>query len=54
MKRSGREDFWSLSNSTRYLPRETREYLKHTLAIHSRRPSGGVGAHRLACWPTSY
>jgi acetyl-CoA carboxylase carboxyltransferase component len=35
-------------------PRETREYLKQTLAIHSRRPTAGVGAHRLACWPTSY
>lgn len=35
-------------------PRETRGYLLDTLSIHSRRPTGGVGAHRLACWPTSY
>jgi len=41
MKRSGREDFWSLSNSTRYLPRETREYVPLILAaiIVSKNPS---------------
>jgi membrane-bound lytic murein transglycosylase D len=32
IKRSGREDFWSLSSSTRYLPRETREYVPLILA----------------------
>ena len=32
MKRSGREDFWSLSASSRYLPRETREYVPLILA----------------------
>jgi membrane-bound lytic murein transglycosylase D len=32
MKRSGRDDFWSLSSSTRYLPRETREYVPLILA----------------------
>ncbi len=32
MKRSGREDFWSLSSGTRYLPRETREYVPLILA----------------------
>ena len=32
MKRSGEDDFWSLSNSTRYLPRETREYVPLILA----------------------
>ncbi len=32
MKRSGRDDFWSLSNSSRYLPRETREYVPLILA----------------------
>ncbi len=32
MKRSGQDDFWSLSNSTRYLPRETREYVPLILA----------------------
>jgi membrane-bound lytic murein transglycosylase D len=32
MKRSGQEDFWSLSASTRYLPRETREYVPLILA----------------------
>jgi membrane-bound lytic murein transglycosylase D len=32
MKRSGRDDFWALSTSTRYLPRETREYVPLILA----------------------
>jgi len=32
MKRSGEEDFWELSESTRYLPRETREYVPLILA----------------------
>jgi acetyl-CoA carboxylase carboxyltransferase component len=35
-------------------PRETREYLKEMLDVHSMRLSGGVGQHRLANWPTSY
>ena len=35
-------------------PRETRTWLKQLFRYHSRQPSGGVGAHRLACWPTSY
>lgn len=32
MKRSGRDDFWSLTKTTRYLPRETREYVPMILA----------------------
>jgi membrane-bound lytic murein transglycosylase D len=32
MKRSGREDFWDLSASSRYLPKETREYVPLILA----------------------
>jgi membrane-bound lytic murein transglycosylase D len=32
MKRSGRDDFWALSSSTRFLPRETREYVPLILA----------------------
>jgi membrane-bound lytic murein transglycosylase D len=32
MKRSGREDFWELSANSRYLPRETREYVPLILA----------------------
>ena len=32
MKRSGRTDFWKLSASTRYLPRETRDYVPLILA----------------------
>ena len=32
MKRSGREDFWDLSATTRFLPRETREYVPMILA----------------------
>jgi len=35
-------------------PRETREYLKEALEVHTLRLSGGVGQHRLANWPTSY
>ena len=35
-------------------PRHTRQYLIQTLKIYNRRPSGGIGAHRLSCWPTSY
>lgn len=32
MKRSGRDDFWSLSATSKYLPRETREYVPLILA----------------------
>ena len=32
MKRSGKTDFWELTTSTRYLPRETREYVPMILA----------------------
>ncbi len=32
MKRSGKEDFWELSQSSKYLPRETREYVPLILA----------------------
>ncbi len=32
MKRAGQDDFWTLSNSSRYLPRETREYVPLILA----------------------
>jgi membrane-bound lytic murein transglycosylase D len=32
LKRSGQEDFWSLSSNSRYLPRETREYVPLILA----------------------
>jgi len=32
MKRSGQEDFWTLASNTRYLPRETREYVPLILA----------------------
>ena len=32
MKRSGKKDFWTLSASTRYLPRETRDYVPLILA----------------------
>ena len=32
MKRSGRDDFWTLSTSSKYLPRETREYVPLILA----------------------
>jgi membrane-bound lytic murein transglycosylase D len=41
MKASGRDDFWTLSSSTRYLPRETREYVPMILAaiIIARNPA---------------
>ena len=41
MKRSGRDDFWELSASRRYLPRETRDYVPLILAavIIARNPS---------------
>jgi membrane-bound lytic murein transglycosylase D len=32
MKRSGRKDFWALSSTTKYLPRETRDYVPLILA----------------------
>ena len=32
IKRSGRDDFWSLTATSRYLPRETREYVPMILA----------------------
>jgi membrane-bound lytic murein transglycosylase D len=32
MRRSGQEDFWAISTSSRYLPRETREYVPLILA----------------------
>jgi membrane-bound lytic murein transglycosylase D len=32
MKRSGRDDFWKLSSTSRYLPRETRDYVPLILA----------------------
>ncbi|HXH25947.1 MAG TPA: LysM peptidoglycan-binding domain-containing protein [Vicinamibacterales bacterium] len=41
MKRSGRKDFWSLSASSAYLPRETRDYVPLILAavIIARNPA---------------
>src|SRR5262245_38644505 len=41
MQRSGRSDFWSLAASSRYLPRETRDYVPLILAavIIARNPS---------------
>jgi membrane-bound lytic murein transglycosylase D len=41
MKRSGSEDFWSLTSSTRFLPQETRDYVPLILAavIIARNPA---------------
>ena len=41
IRRSGRDDFWKLSATTRYLPRETREYVPLILAaiIVARNPA---------------
>ena len=35
-------------------PAETRRYLIQQLEIHEMRLSGGVGAHRMASWPTTF
>lgn len=35
-------------------PRETRDWLIAQLEIHRRGPSGGIGKHRMATWPTTY
>jgi len=34
-------------------PAETREWVANMLEVYARRPSAGVGRHRLATWPTS-
>ena len=41
IKRSGRDDFWKLTSTTRYLPRETRDYVPLILAaiIIARNPA---------------
>jgi membrane-bound lytic murein transglycosylase D len=55
MKRSGRDDFWTLSSSTRFLPRETREYVPLILAaiIVAKNP-GQYGFEITAEEPMSY
>ena len=35
-------------------PADTRRYLIQQLEIHELRASGGIGQHRMACWPTTY
>ncbi len=35
-------------------PRETRDYLRNILRVHSMSASGGVGRHLMRTWPTSY
>ena len=35
-------------------PRETRDWLARMLEVHRRRPTGGIGKHRLATWPTTF
>lgn len=35
-------------------PYETRDWLIRMRALHTRRPSGGIGLRRLATWPTTY
>ena len=34
-------------------PAETRDWLIRMLEVFRRRPTGGIGKHRLATWPTS-
>jgi acetyl-CoA carboxylase carboxyltransferase component len=34
-------------------PRQTRDWLIRMLEVHRRRPSGGVGEHRMRTWPTT-
>lgn len=35
-------------------PRETRDWLIANLEIHRRGPTGGIGEHRMATWPTTF
>ena len=35
-------------------PNETRQFLKQALRLHQRKPSGGIGRHALAGWPTTF
>ncbi|MDP6689819.1 MAG: carboxyl transferase domain-containing protein [Alphaproteobacteria bacterium] len=35
-------------------PTETRDWLARMLEVHRRRPTGGIGKHRLATWPTTF
>jgi len=35
-------------------PRDTRDFLRRTLEVHSLRPTGGLGERHLANWPTSF
>ncbi len=55
MKASGHSDFWTLSSSSRYLPRETREYVPMILAatIIARNP-GKYGFEVQQAEPLSY
>ena len=55
MKRSGRDDFWTLSTSSKYLPRETREYVPLILAaiVVARNP-GQYGFDIPAADPIAY
>ena len=55
MKRSGRDDFWELSSTRRYLPRETRDYVPLILAavIVARNPAQyGLTVQPVAETPT--
>jgi membrane-bound lytic murein transglycosylase D len=55
MKRSGKDDFWQLSQSSKYLPRETREYVPLILAaiIVAKNPAQ-YGFEIVASDPVSY
>lgn len=35
-------------------PNQTRRFLIRALEVHQRKPSGGVGKHALAAWPTTF
>jgi acetyl-CoA carboxylase carboxyltransferase component len=35
-------------------PDRTREYLIRMLDVHTMRPTGGVGKHHMAAWPTTF
>jgi membrane-bound lytic murein transglycosylase D len=50
MKRSGRSDFWKLAASTRFLPRETRDYVPLVLAaiVVARNPA----QYGMTIWPS--
>lgn len=53
MKRSGKDDFWSLTATTRYLPRETRDYVPMILAATLIARNPGQYGFEIPDWPVT-